>query len=74
MSSKQSQPEPPIDDGDRCVNTRDAAKILGLSTDTLNAWRLRAEGPAFRRFGRLIRYNVRDLRTYMDRCKVGGGR
>jgi hypothetical protein len=43
-----------------------AAKLLNLSTRTLQAWRLADRGPAFVRAGRAIRYRRRDLLAWID--------
>jgi hypothetical protein len=67
------EPQESADD-ERCVDTRAAAEMLGISPITLNQWRLRGQGPSFRRFSRLIRYQVRDLRDYIARSKISGGK
>lgn len=59
---------------EKSYNTAGAAEYLNVSPVTLNQWRLRGKGPAFRRYGRLIRYLRSDLTAYMNACKVGGGR
>lgn len=64
----------PDSEQEKSYNTDGAADVLGISPVTLNQWRLRGKGPAFRRYGRLIRYTRADLIAYMDACKVGGGR
>ena len=43
------------------VNTRQAAVYLGLSTSTLNRYRVGGEGPAFHRFGSRVLYHRDDL-------------
>jgi len=43
-----------------------AAELLGLSSRTLQAWRIKGIGPAFVRAGRAIRYRRRDLIAWMD--------
>ena len=43
-----------------------AAKFLKLSVRTLQAWRLRGDGPAYVRAGRAIRYSRRDLVAWID--------
>jgi hypothetical protein len=44
----------------------EAAARLGLKVATLRAWRHRARGPAFVRFGRSIRYLVADLDEFVQ--------
>jgi excisionase family DNA binding protein len=43
-----------------------AAKLLNLSTRTLQAWRSSGSGPAFVRAGRAIRYRKKDLDAWVD--------
>jgi excisionase family DNA binding protein len=43
-----------------------AAKLLNLSTRTLQAWRIKGCGPAFVRAGRAIRYRKKDLDGWVD--------
>jgi hypothetical protein len=44
----------------------EAAARLGLKVATLRAWRHRAKGPAFLRFGRAIRYLSSDLEDFVQ--------
>ena len=48
----------------------EAAEHLGLSTATLRAWRHRARGPRFVRFGRAVRYLRADLDAFIRACAV----
>ena len=43
------------------LNTREAAVHLGLSTRTLDRYRVSGEGPVFLRFGGRVRYLREDL-------------
>ena len=43
------------------LNARDAAAHLGLSTRTLDRYRVTGEGPVFLRFGGRVRYLREDL-------------
>lgn len=63
----------------RAYSTTDAAKYLGISRHTLEAWRVQGRGPAYRRLGtgRAARamYLVEDLDAWIDSLEaVGGGR
>ena len=49
------------------LTTREAAAILGLSPRTLERYRVTGEGPAFRKFGRRVRYKRVDLDEWADR-------
>ena len=43
------------------LNTRKAARYLGLSTRTLDRYRVSGDGPVFLRFGGRVRYLCEDL-------------
>jgi len=48
------------------LNTRDAAKELGLGERTLEAWRCRGEGPPFFKLGsRRVAYSREDLESWV---------
>jgi excisionase family DNA binding protein len=47
-----------------------AAKLLNLSTRTLQAWRIKGCGPVFVRAGRAIRYRKKDLDAWVDSITV----
>jgi len=53
-------------DPDALLTEVETAKVLNLSTRTLQAWRVRGSGPSFVQAGRAIRYRRRDLRTWID--------
>lgn len=46
------------------LTTAHAAHFLGLSPKTLANWRVRGVGPAFRRFGRAVRYQYAELKRW----------
>ena len=48
------------------LTTVEAASFLNLSNRTLEDWRLRGGGPAFRKLGRAVRYAVADLNAFAD--------
>lgn len=49
------------------VTTDVAAKYLGnLKTNTLEGWRIRGYGPRYIKIGRLVRYDLADLDTYIE--------
>jgi predicted DNA-binding transcriptional regulator AlpA len=52
---------------DRVLNQKEAAKLLGVSTRTLERHRVTGTGPRFTRLGRLVRYRQCDLADYVDR-------
>lgn len=45
--------------------TDDAAKYLGLTKATLEAWRTRGGGPRFLKLGKAVRYRKEDLDTFI---------
>lgn len=52
------------------VTTCEAAKYLGnLKANTLEGWRVRGYGPRYIKIGRLVRYSVDDLNTYIEAQK-----
>lgn len=54
---------------DRAVDTKEAARILGISHRTLENFRLRGGGPAYVRVGaggKLVRYRLSALSAWMD--------
>jgi hypothetical protein len=57
---------PFVNDPDELLTEVQAAKVLSLSSRTLQAWRIRSFGPSFVRAGRAIRYRRRDLNSWMD--------
>jgi excisionase family DNA binding protein len=54
-------PPPPAE----YVTTRQAAKILALSTGTLEGWRARGAGPKWIRLGTAIRYSRAELDAWL---------
>jgi Helix-turn-helix domain len=52
--------------GDALLTEVEAAKILRLSTRTLQAWRIKAVGPPFVRAGRAVRYRRPDISAWVD--------
>ena len=47
------------------VDIGGAAEFLGVSRQTLDLWRMNAEGPAYHRVGRRVLYSLADLRAFM---------
>lgn len=47
---------------DELLDTRDVAKLFGMSEVTLRKWRIKGDGPRFVRLGRAVRY----LRSSVD--------
>jgi excisionase family DNA binding protein len=49
----------------------EVAQRLGVSPATLRAWRNRNQGPAYRRFGRAIRYLSADVNAFIAANRGG---
>ena len=64
--NRDPQPEGPAGRGmdQRYVDTREAAKRLGLAPSTLARYRTTGEGPWFYRLGRCVRYRGDDLEEW----------
>ena len=57
-------------DRGRALSSPEAAERLGVSPETLPAWRSRGRGPRFVRAGRAVRYLEADLEAYLDKRAV----
>jgi len=53
----------------RLLNTAEAAKFLNRAENTLRIARIRGNGPAYRKFGRTVRYTIEDLIAYVEQAK-----
>jgi len=47
-----------------------AAKLLGVSVYTLRKWRTTGDGPAYRKFGKTVRYIQGDIEAYIEKSIV----
>lgn len=54
----------------RYVDVNGAAEYLGVSVSFLNSLRVRGGGPEFCKVGRLVRYSLEALDTWMRRNVV----
>jgi hypothetical protein len=55
------------------LNENQAAEFLGVSTRTLQAWRVRGGGPPYCKIGRAVRYRRRALMQFQEdhtRCST----
>ncbi len=50
----------------RLLKPKEAAEYLGLGHSTLAKLRVSGGGPAFRKFGRSVRYSREDLQRWAD--------
>jgi hypothetical protein len=47
-----------------------AAEFLGLSVATLRDWRFRRIGPSYCKFGKAVRYPIRELEKFVEAALV----
>ena len=48
------------------LNTKDAARMLGLKAGTLEVWRSLGKGPRYKKIGRLVFYDIADLEEFAN--------
>lgn len=51
---------------DKLLDTRGASRLLGLSEDTMKAWRSRKKGPPYVMVEGAVRYLLTDLEDYLE--------
>jgi excisionase family DNA binding protein len=49
------------------LDTDEASRLLDVAPSTLAEWRHSGRGPAFIRVGKRVRYEVTDLRAWLER-------
>jgi hypothetical protein len=47
------------------IDTKEAARRLGLKTQTLNRWRFSGDGPRYYKVGGAVRYSPADLADFI---------
>ncbi|MBM4313718.1 MAG: helix-turn-helix domain-containing protein [Deltaproteobacteria bacterium] len=52
---------------DKLLTQKEVKEITGLADSTLEQWRLKGKGPKFIKLGRLVRYRLSDLDTYISK-------
>tara|TARA_Y100000287_G_C13977645_1_gene236482 strand:+ start:127 stop:345 length:219 start_codon:yes stop_codon:yes gene_type:complete len=60
----------------KCVDTKEASKILGVSPNTLNCWRSQStpknpKGPKWVNIESAVRYRIKDLEEYLSNNTMG---
>lgn len=63
-------PEVPLPPPVHWVSTQGVSDMLGISSETIRAWRRRGVGPSFHRMGRVIRYDRAAVQDWHDRTLV----
>lgn len=53
-----------------CLNERDLSMTLKVSIALLRKWRRQGGGPPFLKFGRAVRYQALDLKTWLEAHEV----
>jgi hypothetical protein len=53
-------------------NEKEVADLIGISTRTLQQWRMGGRGPLFRKLGRAVRYSASDLERWLKAQPSGG--
>lgn len=51
------------------LSTKKAAERLGISTRTLEKWRLTGQSPPYRKLGRAVRYDPADVEVWLEERK-----
>jgi excisionase family DNA binding protein len=51
---------------DKLLTTQEVADILGKKPDTVAKWRKQGLGPPFMHIGVSVRYNEKDLKTWLE--------
>jgi predicted DNA-binding transcriptional regulator AlpA len=51
---------------DPILNTREAARYLGLGKSTLDRFRVTGDGPIYLKLGGAVRYRLSDLKAWLD--------
>lgn len=57
----------------RFYSERDLAAVLGLSIKTIQGWRFRGQGPAWRKLCGAVGYDVAALNSWVEAQPGGGG-
>jgi len=47
------------------LNIKEAADFIGVSRQTMDLWRMNAQGPAVHRVGKRVLYSIADLHSFM---------
>lgn len=52
------------------LTAEEVAELTGLSRETLAQWRSQKRGIPYLKIGRAIRYDVADVQSYLEGCRV----
>ena len=56
---------------DQLLNEFQASEVLQIGVRTLQGWRVRGQGPRYRKLGRAVRYSRAELIEWADSRVVG---
>ncbi|WP_078461268.1 helix-turn-helix domain-containing protein [Solemya velum gill symbiont] len=59
--------------GDAWLPPTDAAALLGCSVSSLAHWRSQGKGPEYAKRGKLIRYRLDSITTWLEQCATHEG-
>lgn len=54
----------------KLLSPEEISRLIGIPTATLAQWRYRKTGIPYLRIGRLVRYDVADVESYLQRCRI----
>jgi hypothetical protein len=56
----------------RFVSDVEIEATFGINRRTLQNWRVLGRGPAYRKFGSAVRYDLPDIEAWIETCPTGG--
>jgi hypothetical protein len=62
-----------LTEASRFLTTAALAQMFSLPASTLRYWRRIGLGPRSTKFGRSIRYDLRDVEEYVEECRTAAG-
>jgi DNA-binding transcriptional MerR regulator len=54
----------------QAINETEASALLGVAIQTLRNWRHQRKGPAYLKLGRSIRYQIEDIKSFMEAHRI----
>lgn len=57
----------------KLIDGHTVAEILGISEHQLRVWRMQGRGPMYVKLGRSVRYNMDDLKAWIESRRVAPG-
>lgn len=59
------------DKAEHLLTTEEAARFLSIKTQTLALWRTQGRGPVYFKLGSSVRYDLKELKSYIHSQRVG---